>query len=497
MTSTSDGVAFITESAAEESFVALISTSDRDSSSNGYVRTSLHGHQHFKLQQAYGDTFMIVTTTTLDRERIPEYNLTVVAEDLGTPPFKTIKQYTIRVTDENDNAPLFSKSLFEVSVLENNIPGSYVTTVVARDLDTGKNAKVSYKLMDSEVTGGASILTYASIDPATGSLYSLRSFDFETLKQIEFTIQAEDQGSPQRSSTSTVRIKVVDQNDNYPRFTFPVLFNDSADVALPYNAPLGYLALRVKGEDEDEGVNAELSYHIVQGNSNVFAVNKDTGEIALKQGLTSQIGDVLEIKITVSDNGMTPLSTTATIRFAVTDSQPSEDQLVVMLPSSDEERSSLDASLLVIVMLGGGCALLLIAILIVVVTCKLNRKRRNQGSKKEVTRRLFDCRPLHVQRPTEPNMYGGQRGCFSNKASSSLEDSCLYEERSVDSETKVSQLLPVVLELSTHSFAFKLCFELRLKLKLFLLGVPKIFLPPKPFQPTSVWQGDKYCLQLR
>ncbi|XP_046903277.1 protocadherin-8 [Hypomesus transpacificus] len=459
MTSTSDGVAFITESAAEESFVALISTSDRDSSSNGYVRTSLHGHQHFKLQQAYGDTFMIVTTTTLDRERIPEYNLTVVAEDLGTPPFKTIKQYTIRVTDENDNAPLFSKSLFEVSVLENNIPGSYVTTVVARDLDTGKNAKVSYKLMDSEVTGGASILTYASIDPATGSLYSLRSFDFETLKQIEFTIQAEDQGSPQRSSTSTVRIKVVDQNDNYPRFTFPVLFNDSADVALPYNAPLGYLALRVKGEDEDEGVNAELSYHIVQGNSNVFAVNKDTGEIALKQGLTSQIGDVLEIKITVSDNGMTPLSTTATIRFAVTDSQPSEDQLVVMLPSSDEERSSLDASLLVIVMLGGGCALLLIAILIVVVTCKLNRKRRNQGSKKEVTRRLFDCRPLHVQRPTEPNMYGGQRGCFSNKASSSLEDSCLYEERSVDSETK-------------------------------------IFLPPKPFQPTSVWQGDKYCLQL-
>lgn len=434
MTSSSDGVAYITEAAAAESFVALISTSDRDSGSNGYVRISLLGHEHFTLQQAYGDTFMIVTTTTLDREKIPEYNLTVVAEDLGSPPFKTVRQYTIRVTDENDNAPLFSKSLYEVAVLENNIPGSYVTTVVARDPDVGKNAKVSYKLIDSEVPGGSPVSTYVSVDSVSGSLYTLRSFDYETLQQIELVIQAEDRGSPSLSSTSTIRIKVVDQNDNYPYFTFPVLLNDSADIPLPFNAPAGYLALRVSAEDNDEGVNGELSYQIVQGDPKLFAINKDTGEIALKQWLTAEIGDVLEIKICVSDNGRSQLSSGATIRFVVSDTEPSEDQVVIVLRSNDEEGYSLDASLIIIIMLSGGCALLLIAIVAVVVTCKLSRGGRSRGTKREVCHSLFGSGPMSMLGSTEPNIYTGHRGFFHERTSSSLDD----EERSGDSETKVS-----------------------------------------------------------
>lgn len=435
MTSSSDGVAFITEAAAAESFVALIRTTDRDSGSNGYVRVHLLGHEHFSLQQAYGDSFMITTSSTLDREKIPEYNLTVVAEDLGTPPFKTVRQYTIRVTDENDNAPLFSKSIYEVSVLENNIPGSYVTTVVARDSDTGKNAKVSYKVIESEVPGGSPVSTYVSVDANSGSLYTLRSFDFETLQQIELVIQAEDKGTPSLSSTSIIRIKVVDQNDNYPYFTFPLLVNDSADIPLPFNAPAGYLALRVSAEDEDEGVNGDLSYQIVQGDPKLFSVNKNTGEIALKQWLAAEIGEVLELRVSVTDNGRSPLASCATIRFVVSDTEASEDQLVIVMRSSDEE--GLDGSLIVIIMLGGGCGLLLIAIVVVVITCKLSRGR---GSKREACRSLFDGRPLPGLDPTEGNIYTGQRGFYHERTSSSLDDSCLYEERSGDSEAKVSQL---------------------------------------------------------
>uniref|UniRef100_A0A665TR51 Protocadherin-17-like n=1 Tax=Echeneis naucrates TaxID=173247 RepID=A0A665TR51_ECHNA len=459
MTSSSDGVAYITEAAAAESFVALISTSDRDSGSNGYVHISLLGHEHFTLQQAYGDTFMIITTTTLDREKNPEYNLTVVAEDLGSPPFKTVRQYTIRVTDENDNPPLFSKPLYEVSVLENNIPGSYVTTVVARDPDVGKNAKVSYKLIDSEVAGGSLVSTYVSVDATSGSLFTLRSFDYETLQQIELVIQAEDRGSPPLSSTSTIRIGVVDQNDNYPYITFPSLLNDSADIPLPFNAPAGYLALRVSAEDWDDGMNSELSYQIVQGDSKLFTINKDTGEIALKQWLTAEVGDVLEIKVAVRDKGRSPLSSSATIRFVVSDTEPSEDQVIIVLRSSgDEEGAGLDGSLIIIIMLSGGCALLLIAI-VVVVTCKLSRGGRGHGAKRGVCHSLFDSRPMPTLGSTEPNIYTGQRDFYHERTSSSLDDSCLYEQRSGESESKM-------------------------------------FLPSKHFQPASVWQDDKYCLQV-
>ncbi|XP_061926519.1 protocadherin-8-like [Entelurus aequoreus] len=458
MTTSADAVAYITEAAAAESFVALISTTDKDSGSNGYVRVNLLGHEHFTLQQAYGETFMIVTTSTLDRERIPEYNLTVVAEDLGSPPFKTVRQYTIRVTDENDNTPLFSKSVYEVSVIENNIPGSYVTTVVARDPDVGKNGKVSYKLLDSEVPGGSPVSTYVSVDPQTGSLYTVRSFDYERIQEVELVIQAEDKGVPSLSSTSTIKIRVVDQNDNYPYFTFPVLFNDSADIPLPLNAPSFYLALRLSAEDMDEGVNSKLSYHMLQGDDTLFTVNKDTGEIALKQWLTSQIGDTLELVVAVSDHGRSPLSSSATVRFVVTDTEPSQDQAVVVLRSGGDKEglvTRLDGSLVVIILLSGGCALLLVAIVAVVITCRVGRSSGGV-SKREARHSLFEGRPPLGS--AHGNIYTGQGGFFLERTSSSLEDPCLYEERSNDSESKM-------------------------------------FLPSKHFQ-TSAWHGDKYCLQV-
>lgn len=455
MTSSSDGVAFITEAAAAESFVALISTSDRDSGANGYVRVSLLGHEHFTLQQAYGDAFMIVTTTNLDREKTPEYNLTVVAEDLGSPPFKTVRHYTIRVRDENDNAPLFSKSLYEVSVLENNIPGSYVTTVVARDADEGKNADVFYKLVDSEVLGGSLLSTYVSVDPLSGSVFTLRSFDYETLQQIDLVIQAEDKGSPSLSSTSTIRIKVVDQNDNYPYFTLPLLLNDTANIPLPFNSPAGYLALRVSARDEDEGVNGQLSFQIVQGDTKTFAMNKETGEIALKQWLTSDIGDVLELQISVTDHGRSPLSSSATIRFVVSNTEPVEDQVIIVLGSSDEDGLVLDGSLIIIILLSGGCALLLIAIVAVIVTYKLSRRRKSRGIRRRACHSLFDGGPTPALGSTASNIYTGPKGFFHDTNSSSLDDTSSLEERSGDSETKVSEL---------QDYSFICCFQMTLPL---------------------------------
>ncbi|KAJ8387249.1 hypothetical protein AAFF_G00158720 [Aldrovandia affinis] len=461
MTSASDGVACITEAAAEESFVALISTSDRDSGSNGHVRSSLHGHEHFKLQVAYGNAVMIVTTTTLDRERIPEYNLTVVAEDLGSPPFKTVTHYTIRVTDENDNAPLFSKAVYEVSVMENNVPGSYVSTVVARDLDLGDNSKVTYQLLDGDAVGGAPLSTFVSVDPLSGSLYTVRSFNYELVKQIEVSVQATDRGSPPLSSTTLMRIKVIDQNDNSPYITHPVLHNDSADVPLPFNAPPGYLVLRLKARDSDEGVNGQLAFHILEDDAMLFSVDKESGEIVLKHALTSACGDVLPVKVAVSDSGRSPLSCSATVRFVVTDMQPLEDQIVAVLQSGDEGPSELDVSLVMIVVLAGGCALLLIAIVTVALSCKLSGKGRDYDSKKTAERGPLGRSLLPHSSPTECSMFAG---VLVNDpiASSRLDSSGLYEERSGDAHT---------FKVSLSSFN-------------------------KPFEQVAPWQCEKYSLQL-
>ena len=126
-------ISLVPEGAARESLVALVSTSDRDSGANGQVRCALYGHEHFRLQPAYAGSYLVVTAASLDRERISEYNLTLVAEDRGAPPLRTVRPYTVRVGDENDNAPLFTRPVYEVSVRENNPPGAYLATVAARD----------------------------------------------------------------------------------------------------------------------------------------------------------------------------------------------------------------------------------------------------------------------------------------------------------------------------------------------------------------------------
>lgn len=376
MTSITAGIAYVTEAAARESFVALVSTSDRDSGANGQVHCTLYGHEHFRLQQAYEDSFMIVSTSALDREKIPEYNLTIVAEDLGSPPFRTITHYTIRLTDENDNAPVFTKALYDVAVTENNAPGAYITTVVARDQDLGSNGKVSYKLADTYFMGSP-ISTFVSLDPASGSLYALRSFNFELVKQLELRVIASDGGSPPLAGSASVYIRIVDQNDNAPVITQPPLHNGSAEISLPRESPSGYIVTRVEARDADEGVNAELSFALASSDSSAFAVNKATGDVYLSHALSHDVDEMLRVTVTVSDNGRPALSSTATLHFLIVAGAPPSDRSVYESESGSPLNVQWDLSVVIIVVLAGSCTLLLLAIILIATTC--NRRKRDKS----------------------------------------------------------------------------------------------------------------------
>lgn len=427
MTSITAGIAYITEAAARESFVALVSTSDRDSGANGQVHCTLYGHDHFRLQQAYEDSFMIVSTSPLDREKIPEYNLTVVAEDLGSPPFRTITQYTIRLTDENDNPPVFSKPAYEVAVAENNAPGAYIATVVARDVDMGSNGKVSYKLADTYFMGSP-ISTFVSLDPASGSLYALRSFNYEVMKQLELRVTASDSGSPSLRGSADVYVRIADQNDNAPAITQPPLHNGSAEVLLPRDAPSGYVITRVEARDADEGVNAELSYGLATGEPSVFSVNKATGEIYLNQVLSHEVDQTLSVTVTVSDNGRPALTSTAALHFLIIAGSPPSDRTVYQSGGGDEVHAQWDLSVVIIVVLAGSCTLLLLAIILIATTC--NRRKRDKsgedsdsyGEKGALERgrnHVADnpLLPLHgggVEAGFEGHSYGSQPGGFAS-----------------------------------------------------------------------------------
>ncbi|XP_044106617.1 protocadherin-8 isoform X2 [Neovison vison] len=382
-------VSLVPEGAARESLVALVSTSDRDSGANGQVRCALYGHEHFRLQPAYAGSYLVVTAASLDRERIAEYNLTLVAEDRGAPPLRTVRPYTVRVSDENDNAPLFTRPVYEVSVRENNPPGAYLATVAARDPDLGRNGQVTYRLLEAEVgRGGGSVSTYVSVDPATGAIYALRSFDYETLRQLDVRIQASDGGSPQLSSSALVQVRVLDQNDHAPVLVHPAPANGTLEVAVPGRTARDTAVARVQARDGDDGANGELAFELLQQEPReAFAIGRRTGEIVLTGDLSQEPpGRVFRAVLVISDGGRPPLSTTATVSFVVT--AGGGRGLVAPASAGSPERSrppgsrlaasgpalQWDTPLIVIIVLAGSCTLLLAAIIAIATTCNRRKK---------------------------------------------------------------------------------------------------------------------------
>jgi hypothetical protein len=58
----------------------------------------------------------LVVSGTLDRESVPTYILTVIAEDGGISPLADQTEVEISVVDVNDNSPRFSNTIYQVCI---------------------------------------------------------------------------------------------------------------------------------------------------------------------------------------------------------------------------------------------------------------------------------------------------------------------------------------------------------------------------------------------
>ncbi|KAM4555289.1 protocadherin-18b isoform 2-T2 [Odontesthes bonariensis] len=359
MTSGKEEVAYISEGAPVDTFIALVRVDDNDAGPNGEVVCRLHGHGHFRLQKTHEKNYMILTNVSLDREKRSEYSLTVIAEDRGSPSLSTIKHFTVQVLDENDNPPRFEKSRYEVFKSENNSPGAYLMTVVASDPDLGTNGQVTYTIIDTLVQGSP-ISTYVTIDLSNGAIYARRSFDHEDVSRIVFTVQAGDGGNPVLSANTTVQLTVLDENDNPPIIYSPPIQNHTAELPIWKYASPGQLITALKVTDRDSGANGEVSCAIIGGNEDgLFVMDARRCELRTNASLEQAQRDVLEIRVEVQDRGSSRLSTGALLRLSL---QENMDGLPPLYPTGSSQ-ASLDLSLIVIISLGAVCALLLIVML--------------------------------------------------------------------------------------------------------------------------------------
>lgn len=110
------------------------------------------------------------------------------------------------------------------------------------------------------------------INPNTGWIYLVQNLDRETIDRLTLTVFAVDNGSPAATANASVLIKVLDDNDNDPRFD-----KDFYGFKLLENLPSGTLIGTVSATDPDLGKNSLLRYSVVQANSS-FVVDPDTGK---------------------------------------------------------------------------------------------------------------------------------------------------------------------------------------------------------------------------
>ncbi|KAI4899928.1 hypothetical protein NFI96_006714 [Prochilodus magdalenae] len=379
----------VSESSAPGTVVAMLSVSDKDYGENGQVSCELLGDDAapFKLKPSFRNYYTVVTDGQLDREAADSYTLTVVARDGGTPPLSTSKSVRVRVSDENDNAPHFTQPAYDVHVSENNVPGAYIYAVSALDPDLGANARVSYAIEEREIQG-MSVLTYVSVNSDNGYLYALRSFDYEQIREFSFTVSARDSGDErQLADNATVRVVVVDQNDNAPSIIAPAAQNGTALERLPRTAEPGYLVTRVIATDADDGENARLSYSVVSGNElGMFRMDWRTGELRTARRVVSKKRDPAqrpyELLVEVRDHGQPPLSASATISIVLVDA-------VAGGASGRAEKGgyghgghghaghtegTLDLTLILIVALGSVSFIFLLAMIVLAVRCRKDKK---------------------------------------------------------------------------------------------------------------------------
>ncbi|CAJ0938575.1 unnamed protein product [Ranitomeya imitator] len=279
ITSSSD---LIPEDSAPGTMVALIKVWDRDSGENGEVQCIILGNLPFELISA-SNFYKIVTQSNLDREKISSYNITIQASDKGSPELVSRKVIKLEVSDVNDNAPVFEKLGYAVFVYEHNLPGASIFIIQARDLDSEDNAKITYSVM----TGSDEDLlsSFISMNPVTGVIYAQRSFDFEMNREFNIQIIARDNGSPSLNSSTTLRICIVDQNDNSPVILYPSPEVDSSTFEMvPWTSEQGSLVSKVVAVDADSGHNAWLSYFLQSLEPSLFTIDQHTGEIRTSRG---------------------------------------------------------------------------------------------------------------------------------------------------------------------------------------------------------------------
>ena len=289
--------------AARGDLVTTLAATSPKAGPKGAVHFSIAGGnvgQAFVVDENTGE--LRISQFGLDYETASRYEVWVAAHDTDDPPLASVTQLVVNVNDYNDNAPVFSQSVYNASILEAQYPPQLVATVTATDRDSGTNAEVVYQLRRDSPAAEA-----FTLDAETGRIYTKMQLDREEVEVYTLTVEAVDKGTPAQTGTAMVVVTVQDKNDNPPRFTR--LFS----VNVTENAEVGTFVIQVTSSDKDIGENANATYSFTENPGGKFYIDSVSGNVTVARAIDRELNDEYLLKVSAVDGSWraeTPLTIT-------------------------------------------------------------------------------------------------------------------------------------------------------------------------------------------
>ncbi|XP_042371005.1 protocadherin beta-15-like, partial [Plectropomus leopardus] len=303
----------ISESAVIGSKFVLEKAIDADIGTNDLQSYSLNPTNNFALKlenQADGSKKVeMVLQKPLDREHQEHISLLLTAIDGGQPRMSGTMQVIVNVLDANDNAPVFTKSVYKATITENSPRGTSVITVSASDKDGGSNGEISYVISNSK----RRLSELFQIDRKTGEVILIGEIDYEKTKLFQIDIEAIDNGG--LSDSSKILIDITDVNDNSPQLKI-LSKSDTISEDSPENTVIVMLSVNDPDSERNGEVKCSINDDIplkIQNTMNGFY--SLLTEVALDRERSSEYN----ITVTCSDEGVPSLSSSVTLTLQISD----------------------------------------------------------------------------------------------------------------------------------------------------------------------------------
>ena len=279
-----------------------------------------HPHMILDIDSSTGSVVLI---GSLDYEQETTFTFNVeVYEGMDV----AMTPVTVNVANANDEVPLCSPIIYTLTVPESSEVGLALLSLSCTDNDG--DSFLEYSLEGDS----AEFFQLTQIDTLTTSLSLAAPVDSEGLFTHSVLVNVFD---GEHSVQLKVFVYVEPSNEHVPRF------NQSAyDCTVSESAAIGTVVCSVLAEDEDSGLDGELSYSITGANEgNTFGIDSTTGEIVLAGYIDYESVQGYLVFVRATDGGVSPFGNSVQVRIAVLDSNDNAPIISPLITGSIAENS--------------------------------------------------------------------------------------------------------------------------------------------------------------